>query len=70
MTAVAVVDSELTSDSHNNHIFATPHEDAAFHGSGEDEAVFTVIDIDIGSHIEDEVETILAPIDIELLPFQ
>lgn len=66
---VALVGSKLLGGSNNGQSFAVPNEDCALARSDEDSAVFRVIDVEVGSDIEDEVLAILAIIYIVLLLF-
>ena len=64
---VRVVYSKLSSHGHNIHVGAAPHKNRALTGSYKYGAVSAVIDVQIGSDIENEVLTIMAVIDIVLL---
>ena len=66
---MALVRSELSGGGHNDHVLAVADEDGAFAGCNEDEAVFGVIDVEVGGYVENEKITIFALIDVILLLF-
>lgn len=49
------IGSELLCNCHHRYVFTVSHEDSGLARSHEDEAVLGVIDIKIGSDIEDKV---------------
>lgn len=63
------IGSELFSGCYNNQIFAVPDKNSTLAWGNEDEAVLSIIDVQVGSDIEDEIKTVFAVIDIELLLF-
>jgi len=67
MTVVAVVGSELTSNSNNDHIFAASNKDTTLTRTCKNEAILTIVNVNIGSVIKNKVCTIFTIIDIELL---
>jgi hypothetical protein len=70
MTVMTIICSKLSSWGDDNHIVRTPDKDRALHRSSKDKAILAIIDIDIGCDIKDEIGSIFAIIDIELLSFK
>lgn len=68
MTIMAVVKSKLSSGGDDDHIAATSHEDTAFTWGSEYEAILAVVEVNIGSHVKDEVLPSFTFVYIELLP--
>jgi hypothetical protein len=68
-TVMALVCSELLGHCNYVDILAAPHEDSRLHWAQEDETVLGIVNVDIGCDIEDEVDTVLAVINIVLLLF-
>jgi hypothetical protein len=66
---MALVCSELLGHCNYVDILAAPHEDSRLHWAQEDETVLGIVNVDIGCDIEDEVDTVLAVINIVLLLF-
>ncbi len=66
---MALVCSELFGGGDDAHIFTVSDKDGALAGCYEDEAIFAVINVDIGGDIKDKKLAIIAFIDIELLLF-
>jgi hypothetical protein len=66
---VALVSSKLFGGCNHGDSFAIPNEDGAFTGRDEDGAIFTVIDVKIGSDVEYEEGAVPALVDVVLLLF-
>ena len=67
---MTVIGPELANKSHDHHVLATSYKDAAVARGCENEAILTVVNVDIGSDIEHEVKPSFAVVDIELFPFE
>jgi hypothetical protein len=61
--------SELLCGSDNQHPLAIPNKDGALAGCHKYSTILAVIDVKVGSYIEDEELTVLAIINVELLLF-
>lgn len=66
---MAFVSSKLFGDCHHGYVLAIPDEDSWLAWCHEDEAVLWIINVKVGSDIEDEVYAIFAIVDIKLLLF-
>lgn len=64
---MAFVGSELFGHCNYFQVFAIPHENGRLDGSNKNKTVFSVIDVYIGSDIEDKESTVFAAVNIELL---
>lgn len=69
MAIVTIIRSKLPHNPYNNQVAAASGENATLTGRRKDKAVLTVIDVDVGSDIEDKVSTVFTSIDIKLLTF-
>lgn len=66
---MSLISSKLFGCGYHYQIFTISYENSAFAGGNKDEAVLSIIDIQIGGDIEDEEGAVFAVIDIELLLF-
>ena len=66
---MALICSKLTSDSNNSEFLAIPDKNSALARRQKDKAVLAVVNIHIGSDIENKVKGIFAIVDIVLLLF-
>ena len=69
VAVMAIVSPELTNDTNYDHILTTPDKNAAFAWGCKNDAILTIINVDISCDIEDEVKTSFAVINVELLSF-
>lgn len=69
VTVVAIICSELSCCSHDDHIFAAADKNAALYGSCEYDTVGAIIDVDIGADVKHEVFAFVTVFNVELLTF-
>jgi hypothetical protein len=61
--------SELLCGSDNHHPFAIPNKDGALAGCHKYSAILAVVDVQVGSYVEDKELRVLTIINVELLLF-
>lgn len=64
---MTLIGPKLLGGCNQNHSFAVPYEDGTLAGCDEDSAILAVIDVEIGSDVEDEKLAIFAVFNVVLL---
>lgn len=64
---MALIGPKLLGGCNQNHSFAVPYEDGTLTGCNKNGAILAVIDVEIGSDVEDEKLAILAIFNVVLL---